>query len=438
MHFPPEILGSVFESLDKWDLMDVRLACKSFDQAAVPHLFDRVYISDKRTNLEVAELVVQHFGRHIRTLRFSSAHYEDPTSDNFRRSMRRRRDAQSKYRSSACFDQHAKHALKRYTERHADWQELHESGEFIARLCFALSKMPKLRTIMITRFAHGRSRLRKQLEPSNSRGTSFICLDSECKLDKHLFKMETVPGLETKGAKPWYALMLALSVTKTSVDQIISNTERCDHPLDYSALDLSSQTQAAHLQESFRCLRKLQLTLTEQEYGSLGLGNCSYASGNVAKIFSAANDLEQLEIRTGEKDDGPTHMEFGTRFQALFKGCTFPKLQSLILSGMESTEDELMDFLVASSGIEKLGLYHYELTWGLWEHLVERIKTLLRLNFASIPTACGGLPEPFFHVEYDSGKNIVEDFFLQNGVNPFTKEALERRHAESPFSVELE
>lgn len=437
MRFSPEILVSVFESLDSCDFMDVRLACKSFDQAAVPHLFDRVYISDKRANLKIAELVVQRFRRHVRTLRFSSVHYEDSSSGNFRAKMRRRSDVQSKYRSSACFDQHVKHALKRYTERHAEWLELHESGEFTARLCLVLSKISGLRTIVITRFRHGRIRLQKDLEPSNSRGTSFVCLDTECKLGKHLFKIETVPGLETKGSKSWHALMLALSVTKTSVKAIMSNNERGDHPLPCSAFDMS-QTQAVHLQESFRRLKKLQLTLTEQEYGSLGFGRCSYASGNIAKIFSAANHLEQLEICTGETDESPTQMGFCTRFQAFFKGCTFPKLQSLILSCMESIEDEMIEFLAASPGIEKLWLHSYDLSEGLWGDLVERIKALLNLKTVSIPTAYLGLPEHFIYVEYWGNGNIVEDFFLRNGVNPFTKEALEKRLADSPISVGLE
>lgn len=131
MQLSPEILGFVVESFDKWDCMECRLVCKSFDQAVVPHLFDRLYPSDKRAHLKIAELVVQRFGRHIRTLKFSSTHYEDPNSESFQDSMRKRNEDQSKYRSIDCFTQHEEYAWKRYIERRAERQDLNESGELL-------------------------------------------------------------------------------------------------------------------------------------------------------------------------------------------------------------------------------------------------------------------------------------------------------------------
>lgn len=56
---------------------------------------------------------------------------------------------------------------------------------------------------------------------------------------------------------------------------------------------------------------------------------------------------------------------------------------------------------------------------------------MLRLKTVSIPEASGGLPESFFHVDYWSDKNIVEDYFSHNGANPSTKEALEKKYTES-------
>ena len=228
--------------------------------------------------------------------------------------------------------------------------------------------------------------------------------------------------------------MLALSVTKTFVEEIRSDFRSCNHPLPYSAFD-ASQRQAVHLQESLRYLKRLELTLTEYDYGSLRSRRSSYASRNVAKILSSAHDLEQLEICTGETDDSFAYEEFGTRFRAFLNGCTFPKLQSLILASIESTEDELIDFLTASPGIEKLELFSYDLTWGLWEDLVQRIKALLHLKTVSIPRLFGGLPEPFCYIDYWIDEKIVENFFLHDGENPFTKEVLERTHADSPHTV---
>ena len=90
--------------------------------------------------------------------------------------------------------------------------------------------------------------------PFNTPRTNFVCQESECKLGKRLFKITAVPGLQTKGSMPCHALMVALSVTKTSIKEILSDNETWDHPLPYSAFDMSL-TQAGYLRESFRSLK---------------------------------------------------------------------------------------------------------------------------------------------------------------------------------------
>lgn len=82
MRLPPEFLGFVFGSLERIALerialerialFNVRLVCKSFEQAANPLLFDQVYVSNTRADLKIANLTVLCFGRYIRTLVFRS------------------------------------------------------------------------------------------------------------------------------------------------------------------------------------------------------------------------------------------------------------------------------------------------------------------------------------------------------------------------------
>lgn len=71
MTLPPEILGHFFRHLEKPTLFNVRLVCKSFEETASPLLFDQVYISSFRTDLEVANLTVLRFDRYVRTLVFA-------------------------------------------------------------------------------------------------------------------------------------------------------------------------------------------------------------------------------------------------------------------------------------------------------------------------------------------------------------------------------
>ena len=59
-------------ALERIALFNVRLVCKSFEQAANPLLFDQVYVSNTRADLKIANLTVLCFGRYIRTLVFRS------------------------------------------------------------------------------------------------------------------------------------------------------------------------------------------------------------------------------------------------------------------------------------------------------------------------------------------------------------------------------
>ena len=61
LEFPSEILGLTFCHVAKEDLKSIRLVCKAFEQAALPFLFDEVYLSTNLTDLEVAHLTVTHF-----------------------------------------------------------------------------------------------------------------------------------------------------------------------------------------------------------------------------------------------------------------------------------------------------------------------------------------------------------------------------------------
>lgn len=76
MELPPEILGSILRVLRKRDLKQARLISKKFERAAVSYLFNEIFISTNHTDFPIASLTIEHFSIYIKTLMFSSVHYE--------------------------------------------------------------------------------------------------------------------------------------------------------------------------------------------------------------------------------------------------------------------------------------------------------------------------------------------------------------------------
>lgn len=65
---PPEILNFICGVLGKEDLKQVRQVSKIWERAAVPYLFDEIFISQDLADFRIAKLVILHFKHYIRTL----------------------------------------------------------------------------------------------------------------------------------------------------------------------------------------------------------------------------------------------------------------------------------------------------------------------------------------------------------------------------------
>lgn len=76
MELSPEILGLVLSLLRKGDLKKVRLVSKAWEKAAVPYLFDQVFMSQSYDDLSIAEMVIDQFGYHLKILTFSAVYHK--------------------------------------------------------------------------------------------------------------------------------------------------------------------------------------------------------------------------------------------------------------------------------------------------------------------------------------------------------------------------
>ena len=60
MDFPMEIQNAILSCLSKSDLKNVRLACHQWASLAINFLFDKVYISASKKDLDVFRMVAEH------------------------------------------------------------------------------------------------------------------------------------------------------------------------------------------------------------------------------------------------------------------------------------------------------------------------------------------------------------------------------------------
>ena len=148
---------------------------------------------------------------------------------------------------------------------------------------------------------------------------------------------------------------------------------------------------------------------------------------NVAKLLGSAVNLEILEL-----DCLTEGAEMGyTTFQDILGQCQFPKLRSLILSFLTSSELELLRLLNHSRSLEQITLDPHTLIDGSWARVVDWIRTSLPLlKHADFHSLSGGFDEPWDGIKYVDLYEGIGDFLFRQGVNPFTSKALEDYHAD--------
>ena len=147
---------------------------------------------------------------------------------------------------------------------------------------------------------------------------------------------------------------------------------------------------------------------------------------NVAQTLSTAINLESLCIIVDGTSFGPL-VEYRpggpTAFQEILDDCKFPRLRSLILSGFDSTEAELIEFLGGSSDLQHLTLTHHALgAKEKWESCANKIKaTLPSLENITVNALESGYRGPLVCVHtHTCSCTDVQEFFLQGEANPFS------------------
>lgn len=149
MRLPPELQSLVCRDLTKTELKVVRLVCTSFDQAAIPFLFDEVFVAARYRDLEIADLVTSRFGTFVKTITLSFVEYDNISMGNYcERTCDMR--AERSTRTSPRMNGHLAHAFGMYSRVQEETLEIISSGDFMAKLCLILRRSPNCRKMILT------------------------------------------------------------------------------------------------------------------------------------------------------------------------------------------------------------------------------------------------------------------------------------------------
>lgn len=431
---PLELLSLVCGFLPKPILKQVRQVSKIWERAAVPWLFDEIFISLAMADLRIAKLVILHFKQYIRTLVFSTVYYTEISREGFDEVFDCEFDGEFDGESDIDSDSHKSqpdHAFAIYCIARKKQQANLLDGSAFAYLSFALTSSANIRKIVLTDTSSSRVMSRQSLQAYEPR-SSKACPIKQCDLKDtdHIPHAMRHFGFSEEGlTNPWRLVLLALSVTSANVKELTmepSDMELSTNTAGFSMLpEHFSQAQLC-----FNTLTKIRFTLNVDTDRFSTKVETRHVHRNVAKLLSSAINLESLSLKlTIESEVGIS--EYST-LQSILGRCRFPKLRSLILVSLASSEAELLRLLKHSRNLEQLTIRGHNLTEGLWLRVAAWIRASLPLlKHAEFNSIFGGFEEPWADIEYADHHEHVTDFLFDQGENPFTTKALDKCDADT-------
>ena len=370
MYVPPELQTLICQNMTKTELKCARLVCRSFDRAAVPFLFDEVFVAANYSILDTADLVASRFGLYIRTIHLSIIDYNFFSKKTFVTNVERRMGRTLERLTFEKFYAHVDHAFDLYNKARTEDLEITDSGELLARLCLTLSKLPKIRKFIASNYDSGvLCGLGDLLHPNFPWKREILCPFKDCNLSAsdHIGFLHHSDPPNSIRREPLHPAMLAISLAKPTITELAILYHREDAIKYEDSLFLTAR-QSARLESQFQSLKRLRLGLGKSP------GENSYYGSTIAKALSVAVNLESFSI-DGDFPFSTTSREFraSTMMSSLLRRCQFPKLKSLKLRFVNSRDDEFLDFLENSPGLIHLKLDNFYLESGLWERVLEVI-----------------------------------------------------------------
>ena len=417
----PELQALICQNMTKAELKCARLVCKSFDRAAVPLLFDEVFVTADYSVLDTADLVASRFGLYIRTINLSIVDYNVFSNEAFVTNIERRMGSTLERLTLGEFYAHVEHAFDLYNKARTEDLEITNSGELLARLCLTLSKLPKIRKFIATDYDSGSlCVLGDLLHPDFPWKRDILCPFNDCKLSvsDHIGFLHHSDPLYSTRREPLHLAMLAISVAKPTITELAIVYHR-ENAIKYEDSFFITARQSARLRSQFPSLKRLRLELGKSP------GENRYDGSTIAKALSFAVNLESLSI-DGDFPFSTTRREFAapTIMSSLLGGCQFPKLKSLGLRFVNSRNDELLDFLENSPGLIHLKLDNFYLESGLWGRVLEEICSTFPLESIRLHKVRAWVSERKEYEIYYEHPVLLSRPSLQSGNKSIADEAM--------------
>ena len=425
---PPDILNLVCGILCKEDLKQVRQTSKIWERAAVPYLFDEIFISQDLADFVIAKLVILHFKHYIRTLVFSSVYYTRVDRETFDREFDFMMDNFSN--DVGTDNGHSEYAFAIYRIMRKNQQENLMNGSSSAYLFFALASLPNVRKVILTFTSSSRSMPYQSLQVYQARRLK-ACPFKQCDLTvaDHLPYEVCQYGFSRKGStNPWRLVLSALSATNASVRELT---------MEPGDMDVSTNTAAFSMSPGNLCQAKICLQILTKIRFSLMVDDERFSNHvdirhvhqNVAKLLSSAVNLQSLSLDLND-EAGMIRPGYSTLREILGQ-CKYPKLRSLILAYFSSSDEELLRLLKYSKDLQQITIDSNRLVKGSWRRVADWMRASLpQLKHAKLGKLYGGFDEPFESMEYLDLYEDVGNFLFANGENPFTAKALEKHQAD--------
>ncbi|KAL8845368.1 MAG: hypothetical protein Q9176_000004 [Flavoplaca citrina] len=197
----------------------------------------------------------------------------------------------------------------------------------------------------------------------------------------------------------------------------------------------------------FSSLTKLHLDLDTTIYSMFAYRHPNDPfKTSINQTLTHARSLKHLSIRVVVRGVPDADQQ---NITAVFHTCVFPELKTCILSGFKGDNTLLRKFLAGCPNLEELcidwwSLFHVD----SWEEVADGLKDFVSLKYVQLTRIFGTLgnegdvadtlDDVYGTDGYTNRYGNIQDFFLRNGVNPFSAagRALERiKHAEHAEEV---
>ncbi|KAL8803091.1 MAG: hypothetical protein Q9200_006356 [Gallowayella weberi] len=407
-YLPPEILRMVFENNSKRDVQNVRLVCRKLNNQATPLVFDALTLRLDMTFYEYSQRPPFSYGQHVRSLTVLTAEYKrKDNEENYLQMIRDDCDGREVIYDAAA----GQKSFERYQEVQAHHREALEAGEMLVYLVALLKSMPNLQRVFLSD---------RICRPS---GCDRL-MNCVCMAEKHdAYAVVPSSGLHGCGKVHWRILVTGLSLHPLHLSELVVTSNFSRAGLHADAFDTTS-VQLQRTANIFAGLKNLHIGIMFDRHGT------GVSGQNLKWLLSKAIHLQFLSIDNA----------FGLYCKCvdlvrLLGGCQYPGLRSLVRKKFSSTQEDLLQLLVAFKKLEHLHLIIFKLRSGSWEAVAEALKGgLLYLKDVQMKMIIGPAREcPIPSV------GQVQKYFRDTASNPFSRESLlkakEERDARSGHEV---